>query len=83
MVWWYCDHLPTAQGKRRVSLHIILKKGQRAADPDAYAKSVGDALVAAYMLVDDNRQHVEWAPVTFARAINWGTQITLEDIGEP
>lgn len=80
MVALYCRHTPPARGKRRVRLHILLAKGQRAADPDAYFKSLGDALVAAGMLVNDNRQHVEWLPVTFGRETEWGSHITFEDL---
>lgn len=77
-----CFHgLPKATGKRQVSLHIVLKKGQRACDPDAYQKSTGDALVHAGMLTDDNRQGVEWLPIEFSRdPDNWGTRIILTDV---
>ena len=67
MIFGYTRNIPKAEGKRRVSLHITLDKGQRAFDPDAYTKSLNDALVAVGMLVDDNRQHVELMPVTFSR----------------
>ena len=73
--------VPKAAGRRRVSLHIILDKGQRGADPDAYQKSSLDALVHAGMLVNDNRHYVEIAPVTFSRdSTGWGTIIRLEDL---
>jgi hypothetical protein len=81
MVAAYASEIPKAKGKRRVSLHIILDKGQRAADPDSQFKSLCDALVHAKMLVNDNRQHVELAPVTFSRdPKGWGTVIRLEDL---
>jgi Holliday junction resolvase RusA-like endonuclease len=81
MVAAYASGVPKAEGRRRVSLHIILDKGQRACDPDSYQKSLNDALVHAGMLVDDNRQHVELAPVTFSRdPAAWGTRIMLEDL---
>jgi hypothetical protein len=81
MVAAYASGVPKAQGKRRVSLHIILNKGQRAADPDGQFKSLCDALVHAKMLVNDNRQYVELAPVTFSRRPKgWGTVISLEDL---
>jgi hypothetical protein len=81
MVAAYASRLPKAKGKRLVSLHIILHKGQRAPDPDAFFKSLCDALVHAGALVDDNRQHVELAPVTFSRdPEGWGTRITLEEM---
>jgi hypothetical protein len=57
--------VPKATGRRHVSLHIVLKKGQRAGDLDSYFKSLRAALVHAGMLVDDNRQGVELAPVAF------------------
>jgi hypothetical protein len=81
MVAAYASNIPKAAGKRLVSLHIILGKGQRAADPDSQFKSLCDALIHAKLLVDDNRQHVELAPVTFSRDPKaWGTRITLEDL---
>lgn len=73
-------HATPAKGKRRVSLTIILGPKQRAADPDAYQKSLGDALVHAGLLTDDNRQGVEWAPTEFRRGPEFGTEITLADL---
>ena len=70
-----------ATGPRRVSLHIILGKGQRAADPDAYWKSTLDALVQCGALQSDSRQWVELGPVTFDRAEKPATVVTLEDCG--
>jgi hypothetical protein len=44
-------------------------------------KSLCDALVHAKMLVNDNRQYVELALVTFSRDPKaWGTAIRLEDL---
>ena len=87
IVTWYCRmaKIPAALGKRRVRLTIILKPGQRAADPDSQHKSTLDALVHANALVDDNRQHVELAPVLYERATEktWGTRIELEDLESP
>jgi hypothetical protein len=83
MVAHYAKSIPKAGkgAKRRVSLHIILNKGQRAGDPDSYQKSLLDALVNAEILWDDNRQHVELTPVTFSRDPKaWGAKITLEDM---
>ncbi len=76
----YLSKIPAATGARRVRLTITLGKGQRAADPDAYWKSTLDALVACGMLIDDNRQHVELAPVVFDRAREPATTIELEDL---
>ena len=50
MIAAYSTNIPKAEGKRRVSLHIILDKGQRAPDPDAFFKSLNDALVAAKLV---------------------------------
>jgi Holliday junction resolvase RusA-like endonuclease len=81
MVAAYASGIPKAKGRRRVSLHIILNKGQRAPDPDAFFKSLCDALVHAGALVDDNCQYVELAPVTFSRDPQaWGSVIRLEDL---
>ena len=82
MVTWYCriTKMPYATGIRRVNLTIVLKPGQRAADPDAYWKSSLDALVHAGMLVDDNRQHVELMPARFERSTEWGTRVVFEDL---
>lgn len=77
-VW--CDRIPRASGKRRVSLEIVLWPRQRAGDPDAYWKSLLDALKAAGAIVDDNRQHVELSPVTFSRGPRRRTRIVLEDV---
>ena len=61
------NHIPKAEKKRRVELIIELSKGQRACDPDAYFKSLGDALVNAGLLVNDSHKWVEWMPVKFVR----------------
>jgi hypothetical protein len=71
--------IPPASGKRRVSLEITLSPRQRAGDPDAYWKSVLDGLVAARLLIDDNRQHVELGTVAFRRGDGRQTTIILED----
>lgn len=72
--------IPKATGKRRVSLTLTLAPRQRAGDPDAYWKSLLDALVHAGLLVDDNRQHVEIGGVAFQRGPLRITEITLEDV---
>lgn len=76
----YACKAPRATGKRRVHLIIILKPKQRACDPDSYHKSLLDALKQCGMLLDDNRQHCELAPVLFERSKSWGTVIRLEEI---
>lgn len=76
------ERIPVARGKRRVDICIILQKGQRAADVDAYHKSTLDALKKSGMIKDDNRQQCEITPVTFDRGTDnvWGTRIILTDI---
>ncbi len=61
------NHIPKAIHKRRVEIIIELGKGQRGADPDAYFKTVGDALAAAGLLVNDSHKWVEWSPVQYER----------------
>ncbi len=72
--------IPKATGKRRVGLRITLAPHCRGADPDAYWKSLLDALVMCGLLIDDNRQWVDLGPVTFDRNCIEGTTITLEEI---
>jgi hypothetical protein len=73
--------IPAATGKRRVSLRLTLAPRQRAGDPDAYWKSLLDALVHAGQLIDDNRQNVELGPVVFDRGPARATTVLLEDVG--
>jgi hypothetical protein len=72
--------IPPASGKRRVSLCITLSARQRAGDPDAYWKSVLDGLVAARLLIDDNRQHAQLGTVEFLRGDARQTTIILEEL---
>jgi Holliday junction resolvase RusA-like endonuclease len=72
--------IPPATGKRRVSLRIVLVPRQRGGDPDAYWKSLLDALVHAGLLLDDNAKGVELGPVSFVRAAKKTTVITLKDL---
>ncbi len=72
--------IPSAEAKRRVELTIVLGARQRGCDPDAYWKSLLDALVCAGMLVDDSSKWVECPPPTFERAPTKSTRIVLTDI---
>lgn len=72
--------IPKASGKRRITLTLTLSPRQRGGDPDAYWKSLLDALAACGLLVDDNRQNVELAPVLFQRGKERATTIVLEDL---
>lgn len=75
------EKLKPAFCKRRLYVEIVLGPRQKKADPDAYFKSLCDALVHAKMLTDDNDAGVELAPVQYSRdAQNWGTLIVLEDM---
>lgn len=70
-----------ATTKRRVHLHIILGPGQRKCDPDAYFKSLLDALTHHGLLVNDSDNWVELSPVRYSRSTtSWGTEISLVDI---
>jgi hypothetical protein len=85
IIKYYCREIPKAKGKRLVRFTIVLKKKQRAADPDAYFKSLLDGLVHAGMLKDDNRQWCEIEQPKYARSgseIVSATIITLIDIKE-
>lgn len=64
----YCKHTPKAAKKRLVEVEIVLGKGGRKCDPDAYWKSLLDALVHAEMLTNDNENGVELMPVIHTRA---------------
>lgn len=74
------QQIPQAEGKRRISIELILGPRQRGGDPDAYWKSCLDALVGCGLLCDDSRRYVELGPVTFARGPRRATVITLEDL---
>lgn len=65
---------------RTVTVTIVLAPRQRAGDPDAYWKSLLDALTHAGAIVDDNRQWCWPMPVQFARAAQPATIVQLEDI---
>lgn len=70
--------LPAA-GKRRVGITIVMGPGQRGADPDAYYKGTGDALVACGALRGDSKEWVQWKPVQYRRGEFSETFIELED----
>jgi hypothetical protein len=72
--------IPQATRKRRVSLAITLAGRMKQCDPDAFHKSLNDALVACRMLVDDSPQWCEIGPVVQVGGEEKSTRITLEDI---
>ena len=75
------EEVPLAQGKRRVSLEIVLGPRQRAGDPDAYWKLLLDNLKHLGLIRDDSREWLELGTVTFRRGPQRATAITLEDVG--
>jgi hypothetical protein len=78
----YCllNRMPLAQGPREVRLTVVLGPGQRGGDPDSYMMALGDALVQAKMLIDDNRQYVRWAPTEYERGLERATRVELIDL---
>lgn len=66
--------------RRRVDLLIVLPRGQRAPDPDAFWKSLLDALVFHGLLRNDSSAWCEPGRVRFARGEDLRTFITLVDI---
>ena len=77
-----CDRarVSGAIGKRRVTLTITLAPRQRAADPDAYWKSLLDGLKRCGALREDNRHWVETPPPIFERGPCAKTLLLIEDI---
>jgi len=71
---------PKAQGKRHMTLEVVKAGAGRLADPDAYFKSVLDALVRIGLLRDDSSHWVEWSQPIIRRGKETKTIITLEDI---
>ncbi len=76
------SNIPPAETARRVGLTVILRPGRRAPDPDAFTKSLADALVLSGLLVNDSPKWVEHEPVRYERgtAADWGSRITLTDL---
>lgn len=72
--------VPVAASKRRVTVLIGLKPQQRGADPDAYWKSLLDALVSAGLLVDDSPGWCELAALEYRRGEGYGTTVILDDL---
>jgi hypothetical protein len=75
------ERIPRAGGKRRLSLYIILGKGQRGADADPYHNSLLEACKHAGLILDDSSRYVELAPMPFSPdPAVWGSVIRLEDL---
>ncbi len=69
-----------AAGKRLVKLIVTMAPKQRCPDPDAWQKSIGDALTHAGLILDDNHKWVEWCPVVYQRGEFREMAILLEDV---
>lgn len=80
VIWPYSFGIPNAEGKKSVEIIITLAGPGRSPDPDAYLKTVGDALVACGKLKDDNIHGVEWLPVKLERGKRKATKIVLRDM---
>jgi len=75
------QQIPKAYYKRRVLLRVILSPSQkRMPDPDAFDKSLLDALVSCGLLVDDSKKWLEMPEPEYERGKDKATIITLEDI---
>lgn len=76
--------LARATGKRRVELWIVMAKGKRSADGDAFWKSALDSLVHAGALKNDSHHWCQVSPVRFLRSESdagfSGSVIILEDM---
>lgn len=82
LVGYCCHHagVPPATGKRRVKLTVVLGPRQRGPDPDAFWKSLLDALVACGALRGDSKEWVELPPVAYQRGRARSMHLILEDI---
>lgn len=79
-VYAWLAGVPRASGPRRVSLEITVPKGQRRWDPDAFWKSLLDALVRDGKLVDDGPKWCLNGPVSYVRGEELLTKIIIEDV---
>lgn len=76
----YVTNTPKASSRRRMTMTIVLGKGMRTGDNDAYFKSILDALVKLKLLINDSPNWLDLQPVKFQRAERSATIIELEDI---
>ncbi len=75
------SRIPTATGKRRVSLEVVLTGRQKQCDEDAFWPSLLDALVECGQLVDDSPKWLTLGGVTYRRDGEPGTTIILDEVG--
>ena len=74
--------VPAPEGRRRVSLRIVLPKGQRRWDIDALQKSTLDACTHAGLIRDDGPKWAEWGRVDYVRGERLSTTIIIESIDD-
>ncbi len=74
--------IPTATGKRRVSLEVVLTGRQKCLDTDNAFKSCLDALTACGLLMDDSPRYCELGTVTYRRDGEPGTTIILSEVDD-
>lgn len=71
-----------ATGKRRVSLTLVMGKGQRRCDRSNLTKLLNDAMKAARIIKDDGPKWLEESEIQYTRGAEWGTRIVVEDLTE-
>jgi len=71
--------IPAAEARRSVEIHLVFAKGARACDPDAYWKSLLDALVHARALKNDSMDWVVCRPPAYSRGERQTSFITLQE----
>ena len=72
--------LAKADGKRRVTLTLTLTAAQRRCDPDAYWKSLCDALVHTALLLNDSPK---WCVLELVQYDRGATQANNDHSGRP
>lgn len=83
MVAVYCKMccVPVATGPRKLGIELVGFRRGRLPDPDAYLKSLLDALVQTRMLVDDSQSMCQWlVPVVIRSKTEVHTKLELTDI---
>lgn len=80
IIWTYSRQIPPAVKKRIVNIKLHIAGAGRTADPDAYFKSVLDALVRCKLLRDDSATWCQLGDVEFERGYVKATEIELVDL---
>jgi len=66
--------------KRRVSLHLVVEKGQRMGDESNLWKILEDGLVNCRLLVNDSPRWIERGKVNWSRGTSRETFVILEEV---